>query len=149
MPYSLAKRFIVFVTITLVAYSTWAGQKNLVTWFQGGESTVNTSSEARLATLPLPLAEFVFSKFGTGDPTFHLPREDLFKCYGELPPDQYWYSVELTNEGIRFVLPLTENNSCGEEIRATFEELAPFMNKQGLQHVVQLKKSRNAKRRHP
>lgn len=97
----------------------------------------------------MPLAEFVFSKFGAVDSPLHLPKEDIFNCYGELSPDQYMYSLELTNEGIRFLLPLTRNGSCGEEIRATFEELEPFMNMQGLKHVAQFKKSRKGKRHEP
>lgn len=97
----------------------------------------------------MPVAEFVFSKFGVVDSPQHLSKEDIFKCYGQLSPDQYRYSLELTNEGIRFLLPLTRNGSCGEEIRATFKELEPFMNIQGLKYVAQFNKSRKVKRYEP
>lgn len=154
MPASRTYSFIIFNIITFLSIPAWSDQKNLFTWFRGGESTViNTRSNKSIefypfgyddnqcSTLPLPLAQFIFSKFGTGDPTYHFPREDLFKCYGKLEPDHYRYRLELTDEGIRFLLPLTPNGSCGEEIRATFKELAPYMNKQGLNYVSLLKKS--------
>lgn len=151
MPHSRIYRVIVICVIFLMAFPACADQKNLFTWFRGGESTVIGPrgdspieyypfglDDDQCSTLPLPLAEFVFAKFGKGDPRFHLPREDIFKCYGEHSPDQYRFRLELTDEGIRFLLPLTDNYSCGEEIRATFKELAPFMNEQGLRYASQL-----------
>jgi hypothetical protein len=162
MTHSRAYRVIVISVVFLMALPAWGDHKNLFTWFRGGESTVigpNGDSpleyypfgfdDDQCSTLPLPLAEFVFAKFGTGDPRFHLLREDIFRCYGELSPDQYRFRLELTDEGIRFLLPLTGNHSCGEEIRATFKELAPFMNEQGLRYVSQLKKPRQSKRHQP
>ena len=147
---SLLSRYLIIpVLFFCIANSSLADQKNLFTWFRGGESTAVHRGHTQSGNLPNPVAEFVFSKFGEGDPAVHLSREDIFKCYGELPPEQYWYTLELTYEGIRFLLPLTRNNSCGEEIRATFEELEPFMNKQGLRYVEQHKKHRKAKRYYP
>lgn len=162
MAHSRAYRFIVLIIISLMTFPAWADPKNLFTWFRGGESTVIGSGgdslakyypfgldDNQCATLPLALSEFVFAKFGTGDPRFHLPREDIFKCYGELSPDQYRYRLELTDEGIRFLLPLTDNYSCGEEFKATFKELAPFMNKQGIKYVSQFKNSHKTKHHQP
>ena len=143
-----ASRLVVAVLLSLVAFAANAGQENLLSWFRGGESTV-IGSKDELVSLPTPLAEFVFSKFGTGDPQIHLPREDLFGCYGELPPNQYYYSLRLTNTGMEFVLPLTANYSCGEAIGATFDELKPFMNKKGLEYVAQFMKSSKPKRKQP
>lgn len=142
-------RFQVFYSVVLVIISAMtdlahADQSNLFTWFQGGESTIVVTSEDS-ATLPGPLAEFVYSRFGIGDPRWHLPREDIFKCYGDLNPNQYSYSLKLRDDGIGFWLPLTSNGSCGEEIRATFKELTPFMNKQGLGYVTQINSRRNKK----
>jgi len=146
-------------TFALAASPALADQKNFFTWFRGGESTVIGKAgdalsqyypfgleDSQCATLPPPLAELIFTKFGTGDPKFHLPREDIFRCYGELSPDQYRFRLVLVDGGIGFVLPLTRNYSCGEEIRVTFEELAPFMNNEGLRYVSQIKKSRKARR---
>ena len=162
MPHSLTYQVIVICIGFLIVSPTCADQRNLFTWFQGAESTIigpggNSQIEFypfgffddQCATLPTPLAKFIFSKFGIGDPRFHLPREDIFRCYGELLPDQYRFRLELTDEGISFLLPLTDNHSCGEEIRATFKELAPYMNKQGLSYVSKLKQSRKSQRHPP
>lgn len=106
MPHSRASVALAISIVFLMAFPVLADQKNLFTWFRGGESTVIGPSgdspveyypfgfdDEQCSTLPQPLADFVFTKFGAGDPRFHLPREDIFKCYGELSPDQYHFRL--------------------------------------------------------
>ncbi|MDR3056034.1 MAG: hypothetical protein LBU53_11665 [Zoogloeaceae bacterium] len=114
---------------------TWdmvTGQpENLLSWFKGGKSNEYDMENGYSARLPLPLAEFVYTRIGHGDPLYHLDMEEFQRCYGDFAPDQYRYQLALFDGGIIFIVPVTYNGSCGEFITLSFKELAPFLNKKG------------------
>jgi hypothetical protein len=119
---------------TLYIWNLDAGQpENLLSWFRGGESAQSKFGIGGLypVNLPLPLAEFVYAHIGQGDPREHLGQEGFQQCYGDLAPDQYNYQLDLFEGGITFIVPITNSGACGEFIKLSFKELAPFLNKKG------------------
>jgi hypothetical protein len=117
---------------------TTGEEEHLLSWFEGGMPTdpydVRYEGTSK-STLPAPLAEFVASRFGQGDPRYHLSKDDIQQCYGD-DYLSYWYRLSLTDKGIDFEIPTTRNGSCGETIALTFKELAPFLNKKGRDAVA-------------
>jgi hypothetical protein len=116
---------------------TTGEEEHLLSWFKGGASAVPDMREkgSSYGTLPAPLAEFVASRFGQGDLGIHLSRDDLRRCYGN-DYLSYEYRLSLTDKGIDFEIPTTNNGSCGETIALTFKELTPFLNKKGRDAVA-------------
>lgn len=77
MPHSRAYHVFAISIVFLMAFPAWADQKNLFTWFRGGESTVIGPGrdspveyypfgfdDDQCSTLPQPLAEFVSPSSG-------------------------------------------------------------------------------------
>jgi hypothetical protein len=145
MSYIRNLRTIFLIFILAIANFAWADQSNLFTWFRGGESAEFTTRVISEGTLPAPLAKFIRSRIGKGDPKFHLSEEDFVRCYSDSEPETYWYNLKLINGGIEFVVPFTSNGSCGDSIMMTFKELAPFMNKNGKAAVALIQKSGGSK----
>jgi hypothetical protein len=144
-------KLIFLLAITMLAFPAHAGQ-SLFTWFTGGESTVvekPTGPQPEMpivggpgqATLPEPLANFVVSKIESGDPKYHFTRDDFGACYGYDQPNQFYFLLRLSGNGITFIVPFTSNYSCGDEIFINFKQLAPYLNKKGLWNVSKLKHS--------
>jgi hypothetical protein len=121
---------------------TTGEEEHLLSWFKGGASAVPDmrAEGSSYGTLPAPLAEFVASRFGQGDPRYHLSKDELQQCY---PGNylSYWYRLSLTDKGIDFEIPTTRNGSCGEKFALTFKELAPFLNKKGRDAVADFLKT--------
>jgi hypothetical protein len=93
-------------------------QEDLFSWFDDEESAQGT------------LGELVYDQIGD---------HDFLQCYGNSAHDGY--RLELSNSGIRFVMPLLSNGACGHRIAFTFEELWPFLNENGKAAVEKIRKS--------
>ncbi|GHU25568.1 hypothetical protein AGMMS50256_00290 [Betaproteobacteria bacterium] len=120
-------------------------RENLLSWFQDENTTEPRSN----VTLPTGLAEFIYDRIGTDDPTYdHFSLlEEFLRCYGDLSPEKYKYRLELFDGGIDFVVPTTSNGSCGDSFKIPFKELRPFLNEKGEAAVAQFRKFSAAKKR--
>lgn len=117
--------------------------ESLFSWFNEADSAKESADSVQLeGALPKDLDIFVSKRFGQGDPSNHLSREELEQCYGEYAPGAYSYQLQLAEDGINFNIPVTSNGSCGESINLTFRELAPYLNQQGKRAVAAIQSAK-------
>jgi hypothetical protein len=108
--------------------------ESLLAWFNGGESMEGSSP----TELPPPLAEFVHSRIGKGDPRSHLSREEFDECYSAPSPGSVQYNLGLSEGKMLFEVPLRHGGACGETIEIPFAELKPYLNKQGTKALAEI-----------
>jgi hypothetical protein len=114
-------------------------QVSLFSWLKGSEVANDSGRTRTEGRLPDALDEILASRFGQGN---HFGKEDLERCYGEYQPGAYTYRLELTNDGIDFILPFTSNGSCGDSFSLTFKELWPFLTSVGRRFSADIQAAR-------
>jgi hypothetical protein len=109
---------------------------SLLAWFKGGENMEIKSP----SSLPPSLAEFVYSKIGTGGPN-HLSKEEFNECDSNTP-EGVQYNLGISGGKIQFSVGPASNGTCWDTIEIPFAELKPYLNNQGKAALAEIAKGK-------
>lgn len=100
-------------------------------------------SEGRL---PNALDKLIATRLRQRNDSNRLSWKEIQECYGPYELGAYTYTLKLAANGITFEIPPVRGGACGESLTLTFEELRPFLNKEGRQFAAELRTAQKARR---
>lgn len=106
----------------------------LFSLFSGADTTSKTYEG-----LPDALEKLIITRLRQGNNPNRLSWDEIQECYGPYEPGAYTFTLKLAANGITFEIPQHNSGTCGVSLTLTFEELRPFLNKEGRQFAAELR----------
>lgn len=126
---------------TLVWNLETGKQETLFPLFSDADTTSETYER-----LPDALEKLIITRLRQGNNPNRVSWDEIQECYGPYEPDAYTIELKLAANGIIFEIPQHNSGTCGVTLMLTFEELRPFLNKEGRQFASEIRATQKARR---